>query len=137
MPSLTDGVCIKLLTRWMAPAPNRPPRMAAELMATALSRSTMCARRRGRAWGSTWPIYDKAGVKVMSYEGTADVMSYYPETVKDWGANFGEQKMHAVHRRFQPLAGGEFSLGDPLSNKFLRTGVLELVLSSGSSLASG
>jgi hypothetical protein len=29
--------------------------------------------------------YDKAGVKVMSYEGTADVMSYYPETVKDWG----------------------------------------------------
>jgi hypothetical protein len=31
--------------------------------------------------------YDKSttfGVKVMSYEGTADVMSYYPETVKDW-----------------------------------------------------
>jgi hypothetical protein len=25
-----------------------------------------------------------AGVKVMSYEGTADVMSYYPYTVKDW-----------------------------------------------------
>jgi hypothetical protein len=25
-----------------------------------------------------------AGVKVMSYEGTADVMSYYPHTVKDW-----------------------------------------------------
>ena len=31
--------------------------------------------------------YDKSttfGVKVTSYEGTADVMSYYPETVKDW-----------------------------------------------------
>ena len=31
--------------------------------------------------------YDKAatsGVKVTSYAGTADLMSYYPETVKDW-----------------------------------------------------
>jgi hypothetical protein len=31
--------------------------------------------------------YDKAttfGVKVMSYEGTAELMSYYPTTVKDW-----------------------------------------------------
>jgi hypothetical protein len=31
--------------------------------------------------------YDKAmtgGVKVMSYEGTAELMSLYPETVKDW-----------------------------------------------------
>ena len=31
--------------------------------------------------------YDKAttfGVKVMSYEGTAELMTYYPTTVKDW-----------------------------------------------------
>jgi hypothetical protein len=31
--------------------------------------------------------YDKAttfGVKVTSYAGTADLMSYYPETVKEW-----------------------------------------------------
>jgi hypothetical protein len=31
--------------------------------------------------------YDKAttfGVKVVSYEGTAELMSYYPTTVKDW-----------------------------------------------------
>jgi len=31
--------------------------------------------------------YDKAftfGIKVMSYEGTSDLMSYYPDTVKDW-----------------------------------------------------
>src|SRR3989449_11185774 len=31
--------------------------------------------------------YDKAttfGMKVTSYAGTADMMSYYPETVKDW-----------------------------------------------------
>ena len=31
--------------------------------------------------------YDKSttfGVKVTSYAGTADLMSYYPETVKDW-----------------------------------------------------
>jgi hypothetical protein len=31
--------------------------------------------------------YDKAttfGVKVTSYAGTVDLMSYYPETVKDW-----------------------------------------------------
>ena len=30
-----------------------------------------------------------AGVKVMSYEGTADVMSYYPNTVKDWLSRHG------------------------------------------------
>jgi hypothetical protein len=31
--------------------------------------------------------YDKAftlGIKVTSMEGTSDLMSYYPETVKDW-----------------------------------------------------
>ncbi|MBR1223173.1 hypothetical protein JQ557_34605 [Bradyrhizobium sp. U87765 SZCCT0131] len=31
--------------------------------------------------------YDKAftfGIKVTSYEGTSDLMSYYPNTVKDW-----------------------------------------------------
>jgi hypothetical protein len=31
--------------------------------------------------------YDKAftfGIKVTSYEGTSDLMSYYPEPVKDW-----------------------------------------------------
>ena len=31
--------------------------------------------------------YDKAftfGIKVMSSEGTSDLMSYYPDTVKDW-----------------------------------------------------
>jgi hypothetical protein len=31
--------------------------------------------------------YDKAwtfGMKVMSYAGTADLVSYYPQTVKDW-----------------------------------------------------
>ncbi|MGO4717133.1 hypothetical protein [Bradyrhizobium sp. 2TAF24] len=31
--------------------------------------------------------YDKAftfGIKVTSYEGTSDLMSYYPDTVKDW-----------------------------------------------------
>jgi hypothetical protein len=36
--------------------------------------------------------YDKAttfGVKVTSYAGTADLMSYYPETVKDWIARNG------------------------------------------------
>ncbi|HEY1362137.1 MAG TPA: hypothetical protein VGF60_07815 [Xanthobacteraceae bacterium] len=37
--------------------------------------------------------YDKAstfGVKVTSYAGTADLMSYYPETVKEWiGRNGG------------------------------------------------
>jgi hypothetical protein len=36
--------------------------------------------------------FDKAttgGLKVMSYEGTADVMSYYPNTVKDWLSRHG------------------------------------------------
>jgi len=36
--------------------------------------------------------YDKAttfGVKVMSYEGTAELMSYYPTTVKDWRDRHG------------------------------------------------
>ena len=36
--------------------------------------------------------YDKSttgGFKVMSYEGTADVMSYYPNTVKDWISRHG------------------------------------------------
>jgi hypothetical protein len=36
--------------------------------------------------------YDKAttfGVKVTSYAGTADLMSYYPESVKDWIARNG------------------------------------------------
>ena len=36
--------------------------------------------------------YDQAttfGVKVTSYSGTADLMSYYPETVKDWIARNG------------------------------------------------
>ena len=36
--------------------------------------------------------YDKSltfGVKVTSYAGTADLMSYYPETVKSWIARQG------------------------------------------------
>ena len=36
--------------------------------------------------------YDKSttfGVKVTSYAGTADLMSYYPESVKDWIARNG------------------------------------------------
>jgi hypothetical protein len=36
--------------------------------------------------------YDKAwtfGLKVMSYSGTADLMSYYPRSVKDWIRNHG------------------------------------------------
>jgi hypothetical protein len=36
--------------------------------------------------------YDQAttfGVKVTSYAGTADLMAYYPETVKDWIARNG------------------------------------------------
>ncbi len=36
--------------------------------------------------------YDKSttfGVKVTSYAGTADLMSYYPETVKDWIGRHG------------------------------------------------
>ena len=36
--------------------------------------------------------YDKAttfGIKVTSYAGTADLMSYYPETVKDWISRHG------------------------------------------------
>jgi hypothetical protein len=36
--------------------------------------------------------YDKAttfGVKVTSYAGTADLMSYYPETVRDWISRHG------------------------------------------------
>jgi hypothetical protein len=36
--------------------------------------------------------YDMAttfGIKVMSYEGTAELMAYYPETVKDWLSRHG------------------------------------------------
>ncbi|MET0222673.1 MAG: hypothetical protein ABW213_18635 [Tardiphaga sp.] len=36
--------------------------------------------------------YDKAftfGMKVISYEGTSDLMSYYPQPVKDWIARNG------------------------------------------------
>jgi len=36
--------------------------------------------------------FDKSttgGLKVMSYEGTADVLSYYPNTVKDWLSRHG------------------------------------------------
>ena len=36
--------------------------------------------------------FDKSttgGLKIMSYEGTADVMSYYPNTVKDWLSRHG------------------------------------------------
>jgi len=38
--------------------------------------------------------FDKAttfGVKVTSYAGTADLMSYYPETVKDWISRHGPE----------------------------------------------
>jgi len=36
--------------------------------------------------------YDTAmtfGIKVLSYQGTADVMSYYPETVREWISRHG------------------------------------------------
>ena len=46
----------------------------------------ICVTPRARL-GFHMAYYDKAttmGVKVTSYAGTADLMSYYPETVKDW-----------------------------------------------------
>ncbi len=46
----------------------------------------VCATPRA-SLGFHMAYYDKAttfGVKVMSYEGTAELMSYYPTTVKDW-----------------------------------------------------
>ena len=48
--------------------------------------SRVCVTPRA-SLGFHMAYYDKAttfGVKVMSYEGTAELMSYYPTTVKDW-----------------------------------------------------
>jgi hypothetical protein len=46
----------------------------------------VCVTPRARL-GFHMAYYEQAatdGTKVLSYEGTADVMSYYPETVKRW-----------------------------------------------------
>ena len=48
--------------------------------------SRVCVTPRA-SLGFHMAYYDKAttfGVKVMSYQGTAELMSYYPTTVKDW-----------------------------------------------------
>src|SRR5262249_42338884 len=53
--------------------------------------SRVCVTPRA-SLGFHMAYYDKAstfGVKVTSYAGTADLMSYYPETVKDWIARHG------------------------------------------------
>src|SRR5258708_38009475 len=55
--------------------------------------------------------YDKAftfGMKVTSLEGTSDLMSYYPDTVKDWirrngGLTTEMKKVHAGARPPQKL----------------------------------
>jgi hypothetical protein len=53
--------------------------------------SRICATPRA-SLGFHMAYYDQAstfGVKVTSYSGTADLMSYYPETVKEWIARNG------------------------------------------------
>ena len=47
----------------------------------------ICVTPQARASASTPPITTRPipfGIKVTSYAGTADLMSYYPPTVKDW-----------------------------------------------------
>src|SRR5215468_9905745 len=53
--------------------------------------SRICVTPRA-SLGFHMAYYDKAttlGIKVLSYEGTADVMSYYPQTVKEWITRHG------------------------------------------------
>ncbi|MFL6796963.1 MAG: hypothetical protein ACJ8F3_06085 [Xanthobacteraceae bacterium] len=53
--------------------------------------SRICVTPRA-SLGFHMAYYDQAttfGVKVMSYSGTADLMSYYPESVKEWIARNG------------------------------------------------
>ena len=53
--------------------------------------SRICVTPRA-SLGFHMAYYDKAttfGIKVLSYEGTADVMSYYPQTVKEWIGRHG------------------------------------------------
>jgi len=53
--------------------------------------SRICVTPRA-SLGFHMAYYDKSttfGVKVTSYAGTADLMSYYPETVKDWIGRHG------------------------------------------------
>ena len=50
------------------------------------------ARRKHESLGVHQAYYDKSttlGVKVTSYAGTADLMSYYPETLKEWISRHG------------------------------------------------
>jgi hypothetical protein len=53
--------------------------------------SRICVTPRA-SLGFHMAYYDKAttfGLKVLSYAGTADVMSYYPQTVKEWITRHG------------------------------------------------
>jgi hypothetical protein len=53
--------------------------------------SRICVTPRA-SLGFHMAYYDKAvtfGIKVLSYEGTADVMAYYPQTVKEWISRHG------------------------------------------------
>ena len=65
--------------------------------------------------------YDKAytfGIKVTSYAGTADLMSYYPSTVKDWIARKGGLTPEMKRVKQRPRAVGH---GRPLPRRVLST----------------
>jgi hypothetical protein len=62
--------------------------------------------------------YDEAttfGVKVTSYAGTADLMSYYPDTVKDWIARNG-----GLTREMKKVRNGPalWAIVDPCPEEF-------------------
>ena len=59
---------------------------ACTLVLGIVPRNRVCVTPRA-SLGFHMPYYDMAatdGVKIVSYAGTADFMSYYPEDLKDW-----------------------------------------------------
>ena len=62
--------------------------------------------------------YDKAwtfGLKVMSYSGTADLMSYYPQSVKDWIDHHGGLTPQMKHVKNGPEL---WAIVDPCPDEF-------------------
>jgi hypothetical protein len=62
--------------------------------------SRVCVTPRARL-GFHMAYYDEAttdGSKVLSYEGTAEVMSYYPEKVKEWIGRHGGLAANGVKK---------------------------------------
>jgi hypothetical protein len=86
---------------------------ACTLVLGIVPRNRVCVTPRARL-GFHMPYYDMAatdGVKIVSYAGTADFMSYYPEDLKDWlrrhggGQHEEDQKWTGALGHCRPLPG--------------------------------